>query len=79
MTTDPIPAVDDAPGFTADEQAELERLEYEAAMYDSAASAADPEVAARYESLAAAAWDRIATIYQAHGVNYTGDPEEGQR
>lgn len=82
MATNPTPivAVDDEPSdFTAEELTELERLEYEAAMADSAASAADPETAARYESQAAAAWERIATIYQAHGVNYSGDPEEGQR
>lgn len=64
--------------LTAEEQAELEQLEYNAAMLESAASAADPEIAASYEAQAAKAWERIAPIYEAHGINYTGDPEEGQ-
>lgn len=64
--------------LTAEEQAELERLEYQAGMYDSAASAADPELAASFEAQAAKAWERIAEIYQAHGINFSGDPE-GER
>ncbi|WP_336629707.1 MULTISPECIES: hypothetical protein [unclassified Microbacterium] len=66
---------DNTSSLTAEEQAELEQLEYEAAMYDSAASAADPELAASLEAKAAKAWERIAEIYQAHGIDNSGDPE----
>lgn len=71
-----IPATDDDqdPDFTPEEQAELDRLEYDACMYESAASAVDEELAAHYESQAASAWKRIAEIYQAHGVSYGADP-----
>jgi ribosome assembly protein YihI (activator of Der GTPase) len=66
---------DNVSSLTAEEQTELERLEYDAGMYDSAASAADPELAASFEAQAAKAWERIAEIYQAHGINYCDDPE----
>ncbi len=66
---------DNTTSLTAEEQAELERLEYAAGMYDSAASAADPELAASFEAQASKAWERIAEIYQAHGINYSGDQE----
>lgn len=72
-------STDTAPDFTPEEDAELQHLEYNACMYDSAAGAVDPDLAAHYEAQAAKAWARIAEIYRAHGLSYTGDPEEGQR